>query len=70
MLRRLTDEDGRQMADNYRPIQDLHDRVLFYRSDLGPYSPINLLGHFQSLKAMIMVKEQYLREQFASILGK
>lgn len=63
MLRRLTDEQGRPLQNNYRPVQELRDRMLLYRPDLTVYP----WDEVRSVEAALIAKQKYLREQLAAI---
>lgn len=67
MLRRLRDEEGRPLEDNYRPVQALHDRLLLYRPDPAAFAFRQ--QHVQSVQAMIANRQhQQAREQLALML--
>lgn len=35
IFKRLIDSEGQQMEGNFRPVQELHDRVVYYRSEVS-----------------------------------
>ena len=49
MLRRLKDDDNKPMVNNYRPVQELNDRKLFYR----PVVP-TIMGKLREQLAIIL----------------
>lgn len=67
MLRRLKDDKGRPLEDNFRPVQAVHDRVLLYRPDHTIYPWRNL----ESAQDALLAKKEHLRQQLAlSLAGK
>ena len=57
MLRQLTNSDGQQLENNFRPVQELHDRVLLYRPDPTLYS------WDESVQAAMDARLEFFRQQ-------
>ena len=70
MLRRLRDEEGLPLEDNYRPVQALHDRVLLYRPDPAIIYPTfrQQQHEIESVQAALIARQQQAREQIALMM--
>ena len=74
MLRQLRDEEGNPLLDNYRPVQELHDRIVQYRKDdtilfptarKAPFMQTSLIAMSQQVREpilFIMMGKWFLRK--------